>query len=112
MSPEQFIAVLEGASEQQLETLDLAHWRYMTLIGLLHDGVPTDVAAQDQTQYAHLIKPGSDGKPVFHDEDCEKFMADITGLSPEVCAAWRDFDFFEQHGETPEQMDARLAASA
>lgn len=106
MTPEQFTSVLERATKAELESLDGAHWRYISMIGLVSDVLPADVVTADQQAYPHLIKQ-EDGRSVFNDEDCKTFMVAITGLSTEFCEAWRDHDFYELHGETAEQMAAR-----
>ena len=111
MTPDQFTAVLERATGRELEALDEAHWRYISMIGLVSNVLPPEVVAADQRSHPHLIKQ-EDGRPVFNDEDCKAFMAEVTGLSAEFCAAWRDRDFYELHGETAEEMAARPRAAS
>lgn len=111
MKPEEFTAVLERATKAEREALDGAHWRYISLIGLVHDALPAEVVAADQKAYAHLIKQ-MDGRPLFTDADCTAFMVEVTGLSAEFCEAWKDHDFYELHGETAEEMAARDGAAS
>lgn len=66
MTPDEFVAVLERATEAERETLDGAHWRYISLIGLVHDALPAEVVAADQKAYLHFIKQ-MDGSPLFSD---------------------------------------------
>ncbi|VVN26588.1 hypothetical protein PS623_04565 [Pseudomonas fluorescens] len=112
MKPHQFAAVLDRATEAEREALDGAHWRYISLIGLVHDALPAEVVATDKEAYQHFIKRCEEGRPVFSDADCIAFMTAITGLSHEFCAAWKDHDFYELHGETFEEMAAREKASS
>lgn len=111
MTPDEFTAVLERATEAEREALDAAHWRYISLIGLVHDVVPAKVVAADQEAFPHFIKQ-MDGRPVFSDADCTAFMVAVTGLSAEFCEAWKDHDFYELHGETAEEMAARESAAS
>ena len=105
MTPNEFTATLAVATQGQLETLDQAHWRYMSLIGIVSDALPADVVEADQKAYPQLIKRDG-GLAVFNDADCTVFMVAITGLSPEFCEAWRDKDFYDLHGETAAEMAA------
>jgi hypothetical protein len=109
MKPEKFTAKLKTATPDQLELLDDAHWRYISLIGLVSEEIPADVVAADQKVYPHFIKQNG-SKVVFDDADCEVFMAAITGLPVELCAAWRDKDFYTLHGETADEMAERQHA--
>jgi len=107
MTPEQFTAVLKLATPEQLDALDQAHWRYISLIGLVSDVLPDEVVETDRNAYPHLIK----SPPKYNDEECKTFMVEITGLSPELCEAWRDQDFYALHGETGEEMGRRQKPS-
>ena len=109
MTPHEFNAVLDRATKAEREALDAAHWRYISLIGLVHDAMPAEIVAADKLAYAHFIKQ-EDGHPVFVDADCTAFMAEVTGLATEFCEAWKDYDFYELHGETAEEMAARESA--
>lgn len=106
MKPDEFAAKLMIATPDQLEALDDAHWRYISLIGLVSDAVPADVVEADQKAYPHFIKLNG-AMTVFDDADCEVFMASVTGLPVEMCAAWRDKDFYTLHGETADEMADR-----
>lgn len=110
MTPTEFTAILSKATASQLEALDAAHWRYMTLIGIVDGEVSDEVATADRDAYPLFIKKGDTGLPIFSDADCVAFMAAITGLSVAFCAAWRDKDFYDLHGETGEEMAARQYA--
>lgn len=110
-TPDEFNAVLERATEAEREALDWAHWRYISLIGLVHDALPAEVVATDQEAFSHFIKQ-MDGRPLFNDADCTAFMVAVTGLSAEFCEAWKDHDFYELHGETAEEMAARESADS
>jgi len=111
MTPDEFAAVLKQTTEAQREALDGAHWRYISLIGLVHDALPAEVVAADQKSFPHLIKRPN-GYPLFSDADCTAFMVAITGLSAEFCEAWKDHDFYELHGETAEEMAAHESTSS
>ncbi|KAA8704143.1 hypothetical protein [Pseudomonas cannabina] len=106
MKPAEFAAKLTKATPFQLKALDDAHWRYISLIGLVSDAVPADVVEADQKAYPGFIKLNGT-KIVFNDADCEVFMASVTGLPVEMCAAWRDKDFYTLHGETADEMAGR-----
>ncbi|UST77235.1 hypothetical protein [Pseudomonas siliginis] len=111
MTPSEFTSVLEQATEAEREALDGAHWRYISLIGLVHDALPAEVVDADQKAFPHFIKQ-VDGNPLFSDADCTAFMVAVTGLSAEFCEAWKDHDFYELHGETAEEMAARESAAS
>ncbi len=106
MTPDQFTAVLERATETERDALDAAHWRYMSLIGIVCDVLPAEVVNADREAFPQFIKQ-ADGSPVFSDADCTAFMVAVTGLAAEFCEAWKDHDFYELHGETAEEMAAR-----
>lgn len=106
MAPEEFTAALNGATQEQLDSLEQAHWRYMNLAGIIFDGIAPDVVAADKAAFPHYIKQDND-RPVFSDADCKDFMVAITGLSAEFCEAWRDRDFYDLHGETADDMASR-----
>lgn len=107
MNKEEFQAVLQNATEEQLRALDEAHWRYMSLIGIVSDVLPAEVVAGDVTRFPEMIKRDKDGLAIFTDADCEVFMAAITGLPREFCTAWKDKDFYELHGESVDDVFAR-----
>lgn len=110
MTPnDHYTAVLSAASPAQLDSLDQAHWRYITLIGLVSDVLPVDQVQADQIAYPQFISQ-NDGMPVFNDDDCTTFMVAVTGLSSALCEAWRDKDFYDLHGETAEEMASRQNA--
>lgn len=109
MTPNQFKAALRPATQAQRDRLDRAHWRYISLIGLVTDVVAASVVSADKKAYPQYIKR-LEGRPVFNDDDCVSFMAQVTGLAPVLCAAWRDQDFYQLHGETAEAMAARQNA--
>lgn len=90
MTPDEFTAVLEVATEAEREALDGAHWRYISLIGLVHDALPAEVVAADQEAFPHFIKQ-MDGRPLFSDVDCTAFMVAVTGLSAQCCR-WSEID--------------------
>lgn len=48
MTPYEFKATLRPATQAQLDRLDRAHWRYISLIGLVSDVVAAGVVAADQ----------------------------------------------------------------
>ncbi|WP_443694938.1 hypothetical protein [Pseudomonas sp.] len=109
MTPEKFTDTLKTATPSQLESLDEAHWRYMSLIGIVSDVLPAEVVEADKNGYPQFIKLDA-GLPVFNDADCTTFMEAITGLPSELCEAWRDKDYYELHGETPEETAASQEA--
>lgn len=111
MTPDEFTAVLNEATEAEREALDGAHWRYISLIGLVDDALPEEVVAADRKAYPHLIKQ-VDERPLFSDADCTAFMVAVTGFSVEFCKAWKDHDFYELHGETVEEMAVRESADS
>ena len=111
MTPEQFTTVLGSATPDQLESLDMAHWRYMSLAGIVSGVLPVEVVEADQNTYPHFIKRNGD-LAVFSDVDCVAFMVDVTHLSPQLCEAWMSFDDYELHGETADATAARLACQA
>ncbi|MDM1715168.1 hypothetical protein HX137_31630 [Pseudomonas sp. 165] len=107
MTPEQFTAVLKLATPEQLDALDQAHWRYISMMGLISDVLPDEVVEADRKAYPHFIK----SRPVYNDDECKTFMVEVTGLSPEFCEAWRDQDFYTLHGESGEDMGRRQKPS-
>ncbi|KPC31050.1 Uncharacterized protein ABJ99_4866 [Pseudomonas syringae pv. cilantro] len=109
MTPKEFTTTLKTATPKQLESLDQAHWRYMSLIGIVSDVLPLDVVAADQKAYPEFIKSEND-LPVFNDADCKAFMMAITGLSPAFCEAWKDKDYYQLHRETVQETVARSGA--
>ncbi|WP_408601468.1 hypothetical protein [Pseudomonas sp. PLMAX] len=100
MNRDEFEAVLQDATEEQLTALDEAHWRYMSLIGIVSDVLPAEVVAGDVAKFPEMIKRDDGGLPIFKDADCDEFMVAITGLPREFCTAWKDKDFYELHGES------------
>lgn len=107
MGRDEFQAVLQNATEEQLSALDEAHWRYMSLIGIVSDVLPAEVVAGDVAKFPEMIKRGEDGLPIFKDADCDVFMVAITGLPLEFCKAWKDKDFYELHGESVDDVFER-----
>ena len=106
MTPEEISAVLNTADSYQLQALHMAHWRYMSLAGIVADVLSAEVVDADQKAYPHFIKRIS-GLAVFNDADCVTFMTEITGLAPEPCEAWKNYDYYDLHGETAHQTAAR-----
>ena len=100
MGRDEFQAVLQNATEEQLSALDEAHWRYMSLIGIVSEVLPPKVVAGDVARFPEMIKRDKDGLPIFKDADCDVFMVAITGLPIDFCTAWKDKDFYELHGES------------
>lgn len=107
MTPEQFTAVLKLATPDQLDALDQAHWRYISMMGLVSDVLPDEVVEADRKAYPQFIR----SQPAYNDEECKAFMVEVTGLSSEFCETWRDQDFYNIHGETGEEMGARQKPS-
>ena len=77
MTRYEFKATLRPATQAQLDSLDRAHWRYISLIGLVSDVVAAGVVAADQKAYPQFIKR-LEGRPVFNDDDCMSFMAELS----------------------------------
>nr|WP_228857604.1 hypothetical protein [Pseudomonas syringae]QOQ33440.1 hypothetical protein [Pseudomonas syringae pv. actinidiae] len=109
MTPKEFNSTLKMATPKQLESLDQAHWRYMSLIGIVSDVLSLAEVVADKKAYPQFIK-SENGLPVFNDADCKAFMVAITGLSPEFCEAWKDKDYYELHGETVQDTVAKSGA--
>lgn len=107
MGRDEFEAVLQNANEEQLSALDEAHWRYMSLIGIVSDVLPAEVVAGDVAKFPDMIKRDEEGLPIFKDADCDAFMVAITGLPLEFCTAWKDKDFYKLHGESVDDVSAR-----
>ena len=76
-----------------------AHARYMHFTGVRSDEVDGAQIARDRAQFAHLLEFTVDGKPALSDKRCAEFMAAVTGLSVEWCAAWDEVDFCNEHGD-------------
>lgn len=106
MSPEQINAILSPATPAQLGELHKAHWRYMSLVGMVSDVILQDTVASDRKAYPQFVKSES-GMVVFNDSDCVTFMAEVTGLSTEFCEAWKNYDYYVLHGETVHEAVAR-----
>lgn len=111
MERDEFEAVLQSATEEQLSALDMAHWRYMSLIGIVSDVLPDEVVAGDVAKFPEMIKGDEQGLPIFKDADCDVFMVAITGLPLEFCTAWKDKDFFEIQGESVDEVFGRARLS-
>lgn len=107
MKKEIFDSILASATETQKDALDSAHWRYMSLIGIVYDVLPADVVAEDKRDYAAMIRL-NEGLPVFSGKDCIEFMIAKTGLSAELCEAWMEHDYYELNRETHEETLKRL----
>lgn len=109
MTPEQFTSTLKQATPEQLEALEAAYWRYISLTGLVSDVLPAEQVEADKAAYPQFVRTVNN-MPVFNDAECVVFMAAISGLPSEYCEAWKDKDYFELHGETVETTAARSEA--
>lgn len=105
MAPQEFTAILAAATPDQLETLEMAHWRYMSLIGIV-DAIDQAITDADRLAWPAFVKQ-RDGLPLFVDSDCTAFMVAITRLPAEFCAAWMNKDYYELHGETAHETAER-----
>lgn len=95
--------ILAHLTQDQLNALETAHWRYMAFAGVvLHADYETQ-AKEDQKTFPELLKFDADGKPVTSDQRAADFMVAVTGLSRDWCLAWDEHDFYETHGVTSEE---------
>lgn len=106
MTPQEIKAILAPVSDHDLQELDIAHWRYISLIGLVSGALSQDVVEADQKAYPQLIKRES-GSVVFNDADCVSFMTEVTSLAPVLCEAWKNHDYYVVNGETVQETMAR-----
>jgi len=106
MNLQEIKTILAPVSDHDLQELDIAHWRYISLIGLVSGALSQDVVEADQKAYPQYIKRVS-GSVVFNDADCVAFMVEITGLKPLLCEAWKNHDYYVVNGETVHDTMAR-----
>ena len=94
--------ILESLNPSALESLEVAHWRYMHFIEIIGNPAQEDVAQaiEDRKTYAHLLTSS-----VFDVENSIQFMMKITGLSKDYCEAWGEHDFFETYGISSEDAE-------
>lgn len=104
MKPEQ-LDLLNSASSEQLQTLHIAHWRYMSLARIVFDVLPAVIVASDRKAYPQFCRH-EDDLPVFNEADCVQFMAQVTQLAPPLCEAWMKYNHYDLHRETPRQAAA------
>lgn len=91
--------------------LAAAHDRYMYFAGVYTGRPVVDHVAADRTAFAQLLVFTTDGRPSLSEERCAEFMAAITGLPREWCAAWDASAFDATHGEGFADKRARLQDS-
>lgn len=73
-------------NDEDLEMLDSAYRRYMTLIGSGDWGIAAEIVLADQQKYARFIKPFDKTRLVFSDTDCAEFASNLTGIPINVCS--------------------------
>lgn len=96
-------STLAGATKDQRDALENAHWRYMAFAGLISDDEYQKQAEEDRARYPHLLKFTPDGTPVISDQRTADFMVAVTGLPRDWCLAWDESDFYETHGVTSDE---------
>lgn len=105
MKPEQ-LALLDTASSELLQALNIAHWRYISLIGIVFDVLPAVIVASDRKAYPQFIKSDIE-HAVFNKTDCIAFMAEVSHLAPQLCEAWMNYDAYAVQRETSEETGKR-----
>lgn len=91
--------IIVSLTQEQRDTLEASHWRYMAFAGVALDDEFQQQAMKDRQTYAHLLKHDETGTVSVSSERAADFMAAVTGLEREWCLAWDACDFFE-HGAT------------
>jgi hypothetical protein len=84
-----------NADPQLRAKLESAGWRYAALIGIVEPGeigCSPSTCARDRKKYGHLVHKWA-GWPLWDDEEAATFVAEITGASREMSAAWLEFDW-------------------
>lgn len=98
--------------EAQRAELAAAHERYMYFTGVYTDRPAVDRISQDRAAFPHLLAFAPDGRPSLSDERCTEFMAAVTGLPRDWCAAWEEVEFVGEHGAGFVETQRRLQASS
>ena len=93
---------LATLTQDQLDTLENAHWRYMAFAGVVLHSDYVAQAIDDQKTFPDLLKFDANGKPVTSDQRAADFMVAVTGMPRDWCLAWDEHDFYETHGVTSE----------
>jgi hypothetical protein len=95
--------LLESVTDEQLDVLDNVYSRYWAMVGMADSQVDASTLAEDRANFAHLIRRGPNGLPVFSDTDCAIFMAKVSGLPRDLCTYWMRYDFLNEHGISVEE---------
>lgn len=106
MEIEQAREIVSAIPEDRRRSLAAAHLRYMHFTGVYSGEVSQEQVSLDRATYPHLLKYTEDGRPSLSDERCAQFMAAITDLPRELCLAWDEVEFVEEHGE--DFLDAQI----
>lgn len=75
--------------------LEDAGLRYAVLIGIIDSAeneCSESTLAEDRKKYGHLIQKWK-GWPLWDSTDASTFVAEVSGTSREVSAAWLNFDW-------------------
>ncbi|MHD0644420.1 hypothetical protein ACYPKM_02135 [Pseudomonas aeruginosa] len=102
-----FTAILEPCTQDQMDALEDAHWRYMNLQGIIQDDDMRATTEADRAAFPHLWKPRADHALVYVHTDCIEFMHKVTSLSERICEAFICQDFYDTHGITVEEAGQR-----
>lgn len=102
--------VLNALTPETRDCLHNAHSRYMVLVGIYtarDEMISDECAAEDKANFSTLIKKGRGGLPITDPEDFALFAGRLCECSREVCMAWEEKEFFDEHGMTPDEMDKK-----
>lgn len=102
--------VLNALAPETRDALHNAHSRYMVLVGIYKardEMISDECAAEDKERFSALIKVSRDGLPITDPEDFALFAGRLCGCSREICMAWDEKEFFDEHGMTPDEMDKK-----
>jgi len=83
----------DGALRHNLED---AGWRYAILIGITdpeREDFPERVRAADRKNYGHFVEKTTDGRAIWNCKQATAFVAELSGASMEISAAWLDYDW-------------------
>lgn len=92
--------LLASTSAEQRGMLMAAHTRYMHFTGVWSgSGFSETQIEADRIAYSDLLKFGEGGLPILSDVRCAEFMHRVCGLSIDLCMAYDEIEFFNEHGD-------------
>jgi len=95
--------LIASTTPQQRELLTAAHSRYMHFTGVWSGSEFSDAQIKaDRAAHSDLLAFGESGVPVLSDKRCGEFMHRVCGLPVELCMAYDEIDFLNEHGSYEE----------